>query len=74
MADIDRVGKQRVAQDVLVAGLLFDGRFDYTFGSGWLVGGGLTIGFGSAKGTETEGDESAEGSVVSLYFPIGYTF
>lgn len=60
--------------DATVSGILFNLRGDYTFEGGFLVGAGLDLGFGSASGTETQGADSASGTILQIYFPIGFSF
>jgi TolB-like protein len=60
--------------DASLSGLLFQIRFDYTFEGGFMLGAGLDLGIGTATGTETEGSDTASGSVLHLYFPLGYSF
>ena len=60
--------------DASLGGLLFQIRFDYTFEGGFMFGAGLDLGVGTATGTETVGSDSASGSVLHLYFPLGYSF
>ncbi|MEE8554556.1 MAG: hypothetical protein V3T00_01755, partial [bacterium] len=60
--------------DVSLTGILFDGRWDYTFEGGFYLGVGLHLGIGAASGTLTEGADTATGSLFMLYVPLGFTF
>jgi TolB-like protein len=60
--------------DAKVGGILFQIRFDFTFSGGFMVGAGLDLGLGTATGSETEGADTSTGSIVHLYFPLGFSF
>jgi hypothetical protein len=60
--------------DASLAGLLLDLRLDYTFDGGLLLGAGFDLGFGAASGTESEGADTATGTMLLFYVPVGFSF